>query len=682
MKKLLMLILSLSMATVALTSCDALFGEPTSSSSSPAAPITSVEEPTESSKEEAKKEYTVTFQQAGQTDVTFTVKEGEKFTDIPDPVQEEGYTTVWSATDLAKLTKVNGNVTVMAEKTANTYTITFEAGEGVTFPATKVVTYDAQVTLSSPERQGYTFGGWVIKGTQTQVMSGIWEIADDVTLTAVWTKNAAETVKVTFIYSGNQSVVKTVEKGTALTDIPAFPDDAGYEYSWSVTDFSNITEDMTVTLNAVAKTFVVTYNANGGEITEGAATQTVTYGEAYTLEAPTATNEGFDFIGWEYREGTLPTGVWNLLTDITLYATWVEKSADKVTINFVDNKGVSLKVVTINVGETLPESEIPTLPVQDGYTFAWDTALDGAFTESVTIKAVPTANDYTITYDANGGNITAGNATQTVTYDSAYALSYPEVSREGYTLVEWTAVEYELPMGVWTIANNVTIQAQWAKEVTYTISFVQAGQETKTFTVKEGESFTAIPTPAQKVGYTVVWQDVDLTNVTSNITVNAIETAKMYTVQLNADGGTGAAIAFTVNYDEKITLDIPSKVGYNFLGWYDGDTLVAKDAEIQWKYDNEGMTLTAKWEAKTYTVTWKGNGGTVDGQTEVTVQIKTGETYSKPQFKREGYVLVGWKQNNTTVTLSDVWTLTGAGDTVVLTAVWQQSEDGNWTQNY
>ena len=113
MKKLLMLILSLSMATVAFTSCG-LFGQAPESSS----PATSV--PTESVAPE-KNEYTVTFQQAGEADKTVTVKEGEAVAeaDIPAPAQKDGYTTVWKAEDLAKLTNVTGNVTVTAVATAN-----------------------------------------------------------------------------------------------------------------------------------------------------------------------------------------------------------------------------------------------------------------------------------------------------------------------------------------------------------------------------------------------------------------------------------------------------------------------------------------------------------------------------------------------------------------------------------
>ena len=62
--------------------------------------------------------------------------------------------------DLAKLTNVTTNLTVNTVATANKYTITFEAGAGVDFPATQEVTYDASFTLETPVRAGYTFGGW------------------------------------------------------------------------------------------------------------------------------------------------------------------------------------------------------------------------------------------------------------------------------------------------------------------------------------------------------------------------------------------------------------------------------------------------------------------------------------------------------------------------------------------
>ena len=558
MKKLLMLILSLSMATVAFTSCgvlDELF-DPAEESSSP---TSSVETPVESTEEE-KKEYTVTFQQAGQADVMVTVKEGDTLEgeEIPAPVQEEGYTTVWKAEDLAKLTNISGNVNVLAVKTANSYTITFEAGEGVTFPATKTVTYDAEVTLSAPERAGYIFDGWFIKDTTTQVLSGPWKVASDVTLTAKWTEMGKATI--TFVYAdGTVDATTQVYVGDSLTELP----------------------------NPQAKAK-----------------------EGYSVD----TN-------------------------------WYIDSACTTVANFEN------------------------------------------ITASMMVYAKATANTYTITYNANGGTVTP--ATQNVVFDSNVTLAIP--TRDNYTFNNWTDANGKIVTdGKWTTASNVTLTANWTEMGKATITFVYADGTTATAQVYVGGSLAAAdlldPTAQAVTGYTIDtkwYTDADCTtvasfdNITAPKTVYAKKTAKTYTVQLNADGGTGVAASFTVRYGEEITLDMPTKVGYTFSGWYNGDTFVAKDAEIVWTYDNDSLTLTAKWEAKTYKVTLNATGGSLSGET--TFEVKYGESYELPTPTRDDAAFVCWKQNGTEIPTSGVWTYTAAGENVELKAAWKED---SWTQNY
>ncbi|MBQ5929565.1 MAG: hypothetical protein IIX02_02125 [Clostridia bacterium] len=75
--------------------------------------------------------YTVTFKQYNQTDIEKEVEEGKALTDIPAPKDRTGYTVKWDKT-AADLANITGNVTVTAIETPNEYTITYEAGEGLT----------------------------------------------------------------------------------------------------------------------------------------------------------------------------------------------------------------------------------------------------------------------------------------------------------------------------------------------------------------------------------------------------------------------------------------------------------------------------------------------------------------------------------------------------------------------
>lgn len=136
--------------------------------------------------------YTVTFKQDGVADVTRTVEEGKALTDIPVPQAVTGYTVAWENKDLSNVTS---DMTVNAVKTPNAYKITFELNnDKASLQSTTLdVVYDAQVILPVPRVAGTKqFVKWVVKDTQTEFTDGVYTIAGNVTLTAVydeWTEN-------------------------------------------------------------------------------------------------------------------------------------------------------------------------------------------------------------------------------------------------------------------------------------------------------------------------------------------------------------------------------------------------------------------------------------------------------------------------------------------------------------
>ena len=130
-----------------------------------------------------------------------------------------------------------------------------------------------------------------------------------------------EYVTVTFKQAGENDVVKTVEKGTALTDVPTPTAKTGYTVAWDVTDFANVTENMVVNAVETAKTYTIVYT--NADIAQG--TYTVTYGEKYTLETPT--HEDKTFVEWKYNGETVAMeGVWELDAEsgeVLLVAKWI-----------------------------------------------------------------------------------------------------------------------------------------------------------------------------------------------------------------------------------------------------------------------------------------------------------------------------------------------------------------------
>ena len=115
-----------------------------------------------------------------------------------------GANATWSSIDdmyCKCSSRTVGNKTVVANWTANTYTVNFNANGGSTPTASKTVTYDSTYgTLPTPTRDGYTFNGWYTAASGgTKVTS-----STKVTITATQTLYAQWTIKTyTITYDGN-----------------------------------------------------------------------------------------------------------------------------------------------------------------------------------------------------------------------------------------------------------------------------------------------------------------------------------------------------------------------------------------------------------------------------------------------------------------------------------------------
>ena len=464
---------------------------------------------------------------------------------------------------------------------------------------------------------------------------------------------------VTFKQDGCEDIVRTVEKGKALADVPVPQEKAGYTVKWNITNFAKITKDTVVTAVATPNTYTVTYKDTD------VAAATFTFDAAYELATPT--KEGFKFLGWFIGEEEVPmTGTWTTANDVELTAKWQAI----YTVTFVQD-GYDDVVKTVLDGEAL--TDIPATQEKIGYTVVWETVDLSAVTGNMTVNAVATANTYKITFDAAGG--TGAPATMEVTFDGEYALPAP--TKTDYNFVAWLNGENSMAnTGVWNIASDVTLVASWVEKDKCVITFVQDGCADVTRTIILGNDLTDIPAPQAKTGYTVVWDTTDFTAIDGNMTVTAVATPNNYTVTY-----VGADVApATFTFDGAYELTAPEKEGFKFLGWFVGETEMPMTGT--WTTANN-VELTAKWQANTYKVTLDANGGTINGGTELTLTYD--EAYTLPTPIRSGYVFKGWKQGDKMVEASgDKWTYTAANGNVVLVAEWEKepNADGDWTQNY
>lgn len=344
----------------------------------------------------------------------------------------------------------------------------------------------------------------------------------------------------------------------------------------------------------------------------------------------------------------------------------------KFTVN-----GEVIKTVEVKEGGAVAAADIPVLEEKTGYTMAWENVDLSNITADIEVKAVATANTYTITFDENGGESVED---MSVVYDSEVTLPTPV--RTGFDFVAWMdADENAVRSGKWTIASNITLTASWNEIIpdTYTVNFVQDGQPIKSYTVNEGTDFTNIPDTAEKTGYTVVWNTDDLaqlSNIQSNVTVHAVETANTYTVTFS-----DAKNIFTGTVD--VTYDAPYNwsnlltmvTGYNF------EKLTSEEGAFvamsgTWTIADD-QTITANWTAKEYTVVLTvGNGGTC---TQTTMTVTYDGHYTIPAVTvTDGYVFEGWKLNGTLIASAGTWSY-DSNETIELVASLKTEE---WTKNY
>ena len=124
----------------------------------------------------------------------------------------------------------------------------------------------------------------------------------------------------------------------------------------------------------------------------------------------------------------------------------------------------------------------------------------------------------------------------------------------------------------------------------------------------------------------------DVINDTTN-TPEPNVTPATVTYAYGALGGTYATQIVQAG-EKAIEPDVPSRQGYQFTDWYLDDTKYDFDTAV-----TEDMTLTAKWTANSYTITFDTNGGSAVAP----ITQDYGTAIAAPANPtREGYTFMGW----------------------------------------
>jgi uncharacterized repeat protein (TIGR02543 family) len=457
-----------------------------------------------------------------------------------------------------------GDITLYAYWTAKQYTVTFDAREGTVEPSSYEVTYDAAYgTLPTPTKTGHDFKGWFTEqsgGIEVTAGTKV-TTADDHTLYARWEIN---TYTVTFSAGDNGSITAKIGDVaiTSGTNVEHFKEvvftagpATGYKVKeWKVNSqvvegavgstytITSLEDAVTVTVEFEKITYTLTYTVGANGSITGVSPQSVKYGENGS-EVEAVPDTGYHFVKWS--DGAIDakrtdTGVTG---DISVEAEFAITSYT-ITYNLDDGENHEGNPATFTI-----ETETITLKnaTKTGYTFGgWYDAETGGnqvfqittgSTGAKTLYARWTANEYTVTFDANGGDIPSPASMQ-VTYDGTY-VSLPIVTQTGYTFDGW-------------------------------------------FTAKTG---------GNKVEAT------DKVEITGDATLYAHWTANKYTVTFDACGGTPTPESMPVTYDGTYgSLPVVTQTGYTFEGWFTEETGGSRIESSTTVKITGNITLYAHWE--------------------------------------------------------------------------------------
>ena len=194
----------------------------------------------------------------------------------------------------------------------------------------------------------------------------------------------------------------------------------------------------------------------------------------------------------------------------------------------------------------------------------------------------------------------------------------------------------------------------------------------------------ALPTAENVVraGYTFSgWEQTSLINKTVTYTAKWI--ANGYIVSFDSNGGTAVADKFLAWSDKVLDgVSDPTKAGYTFAGWKYADSAVSSDTKFSDLAENDkvsGITLTAEWMAKTYTIKFDTRGGTPVADKTLHWDDKVLDGVIPPT-KEGGFEFIGWNIVSPKLSATTLNCTYGelvqddSIDTVTLGAVWRDTE--------
>ncbi|MBQ2204390.1 MAG: InlB B-repeat-containing protein, partial [Lachnospiraceae bacterium] len=615
------------------------------------------------------KEYIITkISEFAPTISTYSVLQNRPITAAASPSEVKGYDFLGWFEDEGRNTPytfgkpATSDVTIYAKWTKHKYKVTFvstlSSAEINAAIKTQEVEYKEKPTEPKVSHDEYDFNGWFTTTTYTTKYDFSKEIEEDVTVYAKWTRKRSKVHTATLDAAGGKFDNSQSTMHVQVTEDEYFelrvPTRRGYVFGGYVVDgakYENpnyiFNTDKTFIATWEPITFYIRYDGNksNNDSIESMATIKITFEDAYTLKVNEFEKDGYTFDSWLF-----------------------------------DNKEYDEEAKISDIIENMEITQDQVLV----FTAKWD------------------PNEYTITYNSNGGSGTM-NASHPK-FGTAFTLPAKTFTNGNKTFLGWntdkdaTKALYgdkgTINPEVYTA--NIELFAIWYEETDNTAKLIIDANGglvngVSSYTVM-GELGDVLEIPSiEREGHTLLgFTENDIAYIVPEVfdfkgekKIKATWSEILYNIIYNSNDGKGITkVVNDVRYNQVVTIigSISETAGKIFESWntdnlYNGDTYVEGQTVSKLsKVNGSTVNLYAKYNNHKVTITFNANTGS-GTMADETYENNTNATIKSNSFTKAGYRFLGWSRNEnaTEATYNDgnlVDEITKTEDKVTLYAIW------------
>ena len=480
--------------------------------------------------------------------------------------------------------------------------------------------------------------------------------------------NETKSYTVTFDTLGGSSVPSQSVKHGYKVNKPENPTKPGFTFEgWYVDDekwsFSghSVTSNMTLTAKYSEKSFVITYDLQGGEffgypniITKAK------YNDVISL--PNVYKFGCTFDGWTINGKKVDnTFTYKYDYDITIVANW---KVNTFSVKFLNKDGSSIfNPINVVYGEVI---NLPSNPTKDGVSFdGW--YLDPGFYEKFIEGSTMPNEDLilyakwvtTITFDSMGGSYCEPIKDVPLTY-----VILPEPTKDGYLFQGWYKEEtFENEFVQVIPKSDITVYAKWSKlnpNTYYPITNFKDFDD-NAYEITEADDGTTITATENKGEWSLTYDWIDCFGENYNYVEFKVQGTKDCKVIIKLEGGDSYAVEkmfYLTGEEQTVTMKISDAnlstiTGQRFIIFLNaGNRGLTKEYNYNSNehiYFDEAPYITIKsaricqafddnYVDATYAIHFKSNGGSIIKPIYITPNASL--TLEKPT--RNGYTFDGW----------------------------------------